>query len=89
MCCTAKLSWQPVCGCACLSLWGAQVALGPGVELPPEAPELARQPGWHEFRLEFVRELRSRDALNRQLAEMRAELEEVLCGPDRASGVVV
>ena len=67
-----------MCGCACCSLWVPQVALPPGQELPPEAPELARRPGRHEFRLEFMREMRSRADFTRQLAEMRAELEEVL-----------
>jgi len=55
-----------------------QIPLKPEWNLPAGVPEMARQPGWHEYRLEFLREVRSREAFDRQLAEMRRELDEAL-----------
>lgn len=52
--------------------------LEPEWSLTAGVPEMARQPGWHEYRLEFLREVRSREAFDRQLAEMRRELVEAV-----------
>ena len=46
--------------------------------LPEAGDERARQPGWHEYRLGFTREMRSKADFEKHLQEMRQELEAAL-----------